>query len=144
MPKKPSKKFLPYQVFVSHATPDKWIASAICEKIKKSGAVFFRDDKDIQGGDSIPQELRIAIRRSKEFIVLWSPETINRTWVHMEIGAAWLLKRRITVILCHTTMDTVPNMIKTEKAHGINDTPNYIKELRQRVLKHQKAPKKTS
>lgn len=43
----------PYQVFVSHATSDKWLAKAICEKIEATGAVTFRDDRDIHGGDDI-------------------------------------------------------------------------------------------
>jgi hypothetical protein len=30
-----------YQVFVSHATADKWIAKAICEHLEDAGAVTF-------------------------------------------------------------------------------------------------------
>jgi hypothetical protein len=37
----------PYQVFVSHATADKWIAKVICERIDATGATSFRDDRDI-------------------------------------------------------------------------------------------------
>jgi hypothetical protein len=40
-----------YQVFVSHATADKWIATAFCEKIRSAGASFFRDDHEIKAGD---------------------------------------------------------------------------------------------
>jgi hypothetical protein len=40
-----------YQVFVSHATADKWIARVICEKLEQVGATTFRDDRDIAGGD---------------------------------------------------------------------------------------------
>jgi hypothetical protein len=45
----------PYQVFVSHATADKWLAKAICEKFEATGAATFRDDRDIRGGDDIPE-----------------------------------------------------------------------------------------
>jgi hypothetical protein len=35
-----------YQVFLSHATTDKWLAKTLCEKIEASGATTFRDDRD--------------------------------------------------------------------------------------------------
>ncbi len=53
---KPAVK--PYQVFISHATADKWLARVICEKIEAIGAATFRDDRDILGGDDIPEEIR--------------------------------------------------------------------------------------
>ena len=40
-----------YQVFVSHATADKWLASTLCDKIEAVGASTFRDDRDINGGE---------------------------------------------------------------------------------------------
>jgi hypothetical protein len=71
----------PYQVFVSHATADKWLAKAVCEKIEAAGAATFRDDRDIRGGDDIPEEIRRQIKLSKEIVVLLTPESINRQWV---------------------------------------------------------------
>ena len=55
-----------YLVFVSHASADKWIARAFCEKIEASGARTFRDDRDIEGGDSIPDEIRKKIIEADE------------------------------------------------------------------------------
>ena len=57
-----------YLVFVSHATPDKWLAKTICEKIEQSGAATFRDDRDIQGGDDIPDVIRKNIIRANELL----------------------------------------------------------------------------
>lgn len=37
-----SKKPPPYQVFVSHATEDKWIARTLCEKMESVGAAWGR------------------------------------------------------------------------------------------------------
>ena len=39
-----------YQVFVSHATADKWIATTFCEKIDAIGASSFRDDRTVLSG----------------------------------------------------------------------------------------------
>ena len=60
----------PYQVFLSHATADKWLATVLCEKIELTNAVCFRDDRDIEGGDDIPENLRKQIKKSQELVVL--------------------------------------------------------------------------
>ena len=87
-PVKPKSVTAPYQVFVSHATPDKWVARTICEKIDGVlGAKTFRDDRDIDGGDDIPERLRMEIERSAELIVLLTPISVNRPWVLLEVGA---------------------------------------------------------
>ena len=74
--KVPRKK--PYQVFVSHATADKWIAKILCEKIEGTGATTFRDDRDIEGGDDIPEQIRRQIKQSKEMVVLLTPASVER------------------------------------------------------------------
>jgi len=129
----------PYLVFVSHATADKWLAKTICEKIEASGAAIFRDDRDIQGGDDIPDAIRKSIIRANELMVLLTPESVDRPWVLLEVGAAWGRKQRsrIIAVLCHVTVDTIPDMIASKKAVPLNDLDTYLKELRERVRRHQ-------
>lgn len=107
-----------YQVFVSHATADKWLAIAICEKIEGVGATTFRDDRDISGGDSIPEAIRTQIQVSRELVVLLTPESVDRPWVLLEVGAAWGRRRnyRIVPVLCHVTVDAIPDIIEGKKA----------------------------
>ncbi len=125
----------PYQVFISHATADKWIAKAICEKIENTGATTFRDDRDISGGDDIPEEIRRQIKRSKEIVVILTPESIDRRWVILEVGAAWgwSKRMRITIVMCHVSVDPIPDMIKNKKAINLNQIEDYLSELTQRV-----------
>jgi len=52
----------------------------------------FLDEKDIHGGDSIPESIRAKIRECHEFVVLLSRYSIDRQWVLVEVGAAWGLK----------------------------------------------------
>ena len=68
----------PYQVFVSHASADKWLARTVCEKIEETGASTFRDDRDINGGDDIPEEIRRQIKQSREIVVLLTPDSVDR------------------------------------------------------------------
>jgi hypothetical protein len=125
----------PYQVFVSHATADKWIAKIICEQIERTGATTFRDDRDIRGGEDIPEEIRRQIKQSKEMVVLLTPESVERRWVTLEVGAAWGSSKRIriTTLLCHVSVDPIPALIKSKKAINLNEIDNYLNELAHRV-----------
>jgi hypothetical protein len=108
------------QVFVSHATT-------------------FRDDRDIQGGDDIPDEIRRQIQRSKELVVLLTPCSKGREWVTLEIGAAWgwggggSRRKHIVVVLCHVDVDTIPAILKSKKAINLNDLGDYVAEVGRRV-----------
>ena len=126
-----------YQVFLSHATADKWVAKVICEKIEATGASTFRDDRDIDGGDDIPEKIRQQIIRSREMLVLLTPESVNRLWVLFELGAAWGRRSnfRIVTILDHVGTDRIPPLIKNKKAVKINDLDQYIREISSRVKK---------
>ncbi|TMQ32061.1 MAG: toll/interleukin-1 receptor domain-containing protein [Planctomycetota bacterium] len=126
-----------YQVFVSHATADKWLATTFCEKIEATGATTFRDDRDINGGDDIPEEIRTQIKRSRELVVLLTPESVDRPWVLLEVGAAWCWRRdyRVVPILCHVTVDGIPDIIKGKKGFHLNEFEQYLRELTKRVKK---------
>lgn len=126
-----------YKVFVSHATADKWVARAICEKLDALGATTFRDDRDIKGGDDIPEEIRSEIKRSKELVVILTPVSVNRPWVLLEVGVAWGWSRntRITAILYHVTADTIPDIIKSKKAIALNDFDTFAGEVAARIKK---------
>jgi hypothetical protein len=124
-----------YQVFVSHATADKWIATVICEKIEAAGATTFRDDRDIEGGDNIPDKVLAQIRRSREMVVILTPKSVDRPWVLIEVGAALGRGRgiRIVPILYHVEIDPIPEMLKSKRAYHLNDFDSYLKGVSDRV-----------
>lgn len=123
------------QVFVSHASADKWIATTFCEKIEAIGASTFRDDRDINGGDDIPETIRTKIKQSSELVVLLTPKSVDRPWVLLEVGAAWGWRKdyRIVPILYQVTVDAIPAIIKGKKAFNLNDFDQYLKELNERI-----------
>jgi hypothetical protein len=129
------KRSKPYQVFISHATSDKWIAKVLCEKIESVGAATFRDDRDINGGDDIPEEIRKQIKQSREMIVLLTPQSVDRIWVALEVGGAWCWSKsvRIVLVMYHVSVDPIPDMIKNKKAIPLNDFDQYVGELKERV-----------
>jgi hypothetical protein len=133
--KKPSR---PYRVFVSHATADKWIARTICEKLEARGVPTFRDDRDIKGGDDIPEEIQRELSRSDELLVLLTPNSVNRPWVVLEVGMALARKRRIIPVLCHVSVDPIPAMIRSKKAYELNEVDRYFDEVCERMTERSK------
>jgi hypothetical protein len=130
-------------VFLSHATVDKWVAKVLCEKIEAAGASTFRDERDINGGDDIPEEIRRQIKRSQEMVVLLTPASVGREWVLLEVGAAWGWRKdaRIVAVLDHVDIDPIPEIIKSKKAIRINDFDNYLTEVCTRVHRGKNAKK---
>jgi hypothetical protein len=123
-----------HQVFLSHATADKWLAVTLCEKIEATGAPTFRDDRDIQEGDLIAKEIFAQIRRSKEFVVLLTPASVTRPWVLLEIGAACECRSlRIIPITYHVGIEQIPAIIHQNKGFALNDVDKYLAELANRL-----------
>jgi hypothetical protein len=122
-----------YRIFVSDATADKWLATVMCEKVESTGAQTFRDDRDIDGGDDLPERLRREIKRCQEMVVLITPESIDRPWVLLEVGGAWFRGMRITPVLCHVKVDRIPEIIKSKKAVLLNEFRAYVDALRRRL-----------
>jgi hypothetical protein len=71
-------------------------------------------------------------------LVLLTPESFNRQWIVLEVGAAWGRRKnyRIIVVLCHAGVDTIPAIISSKKAYSINVLDEYLTELKRRVEKH--------
>jgi hypothetical protein len=107
----------------------------ICEKIEAAGASTFRDDRDIHGGDDIPEEIRRQIKRSQELVVLVTPESANRPWVLFEVGAAWGRGQRVRIVavMHHVNVESIPALIKEKKAISLNDFDHYLGELERRI-----------
>ena len=137
MAKKKTKEAQPrpkqYRVFISHATHDKWIAKILCEKLEETGADTFRDDRDIEGGDSIPDVILSEIRICDEIVVLLTPESVQRQWVLVEIGIAIGVERRIIPLIYHIDTEQIPDIIKSSRGFDLNDLDDYLTDLSKRM-----------
>ena len=126
-----------YLVFISHSEKDRWIArqmaALIEERGRKHGIKAFLDEKDIQGGESIPDSIRKNIQECREFVVLLSRYSVKRPWVLIEIGAAWALEKRIVAITDKVTPEEMPAIIAPYKAIDLNEYDKYVEQLVNRV-----------
>jgi hypothetical protein len=87
-----------YRVFLSHSHKDRWIAkqcARLIEEAAKPRVEVFFDEKDIEGGQSIPDSVRTGIEKCDELVVLLSRYSKERLWVLIEVGAAWGLRKPI-------------------------------------------------
>jgi hypothetical protein len=126
-------------VFISHSTKDRWIAKQIANVIEEKGRPYeiktFLDEKDIEGGESIPESIRRNIQDCSEFLVLLSRYSIDRPWVLIEIGAAWVLGKRIVAIVDKVSPEEMPDVIAPYKAIDLNSFDEYLKQLISRTQK---------
>lgn len=126
-----------YLVFISHSNKDRWIAGQIAKIIEEKGQEYglrvFLDEKDIESGDSIPESIRKNIQACDEFIVLLSRYSVDRPWVLIEIGAAWVLGKRIIAIIDKVTPEEMPDAITPYKAIDLNNFDEYLKEILKRA-----------
>ncbi len=127
----------PYRVFVSHSTYDKWVATALCDKLEAAGIVTFRDDRDIEGGGDIAESIRESIKECSEVLVLITPQSVERRWVVLEIGMAFMAGKRIVPILFHATADQLPDIIEKKRAFDINQFDAYLADLLKRKTRYE-------
>lgn len=79
----------PYRVFVSHGSDDRWIAEQIARHLSDLGADTFLDETNIPKGANFKQIIHKEIAQSNEVVALFTPWSAKRSWVWIEIGAAW-------------------------------------------------------
>jgi len=124
----------PYRVFLSYSHKDRWIASQIVNLILgERGVVVFQDEKDIEGGEQFPDKIRNAIQQCDEFLVLLTPNSRGREWVHLEIGGAWVLRKLLAPILSNLRPQDMPEVLQHRQAIDLNHFEDYLGQLRERI-----------
>ena len=123
-------------MFLSHAHQDRWIArqcARIIEEAAKPHVEVFFDEKDIEGGQSIPDSVRTGIERCDEFVVLLTRNSKDRPWVLIEMGAAWGLRKPIIAIIDKIGPKEMPDILSPFKAIDLNDFDQYIDQFLRRT-----------
>ncbi len=137
-----------YSVFLSHSHKDRWIARQCARLIEEAARPLvevFLDEKDIEGGQSIPDSVRTAIERCDEFVVLMSRYSISSSWVLAEMGAAWGLRKPIIAIVDKIGPKELPDIVGYYKAIDLNDFDQFIEQFSKRAKANGKrGPRKTS
>lgn len=103
------------------------------------GAEPFLDETDIPKGANFKQIIHTEIASSDEVIALFTPWSAKRSWVWIEIGAAWGQgKPVVAVFYAMELRDLEENgqgrgMLEDINVLQLNDMDRYLAELATRV-----------
>jgi TIR domain len=131
-----SKKKL---IFVSHSGQDTWVARQIAKEIELRSAKPFLDEADVNVGAEFEEDIREFLDKADELIVLFTPWSLERAYVWAEIGAAWIRRIPIIVILHGLSVEdfqarpNAPVFLKKRDIIGLNDIDQYFQQLGERV-----------
>lgn len=127
-------------VFISHAGEDTWIARQIAREVTSRGARPFLDQADIDVGAEFEDDIRLFLDRANELIVLFTPWSLERPYVWAEIGAAWIRRIPIVVVLLGLTpaefqsRPNTPVFLKKRDLIHLNQIDQYLDQLQERVV----------
>lgn len=133
-----------YKVFVSHGGTDMWLAGQISKEIQDHGALPFLDRTDIpKGSPDFKKIIRDEISASHELIALFTPWSAMRSWVWIEIGAAWIREIPVLAVFYGMDLDDLDKngqgkaILDDINVLGLNDFGTYLEQLRSRVERAQ-------
>ncbi len=126
-------------VFVSHSGEDTWVARQIARGISDCGAYPFLDEADVEVGAEFEEDIREFLDRAHELLVLVTPWSLDRPYVWAEIGAAWIRRIPIIVVLHGLSrrdfqaQPNVPVFLKKRDFITLNDVDDYFRQLGNRI-----------
>jgi hypothetical protein len=103
-----SRKTLPREVFLSHASRDRRFANRIAETLRRHGVPVWYSQTNLVGSQQWHDEIGKALARCDWFAIVLSPSALRSTWVRRELLYALNTPRlveRIVPIL-HRPCDT--------------------------------------
>ena len=77
---------------------DQAVADQLFRTLRPMPVEVWSDDQ-LRAGDDWSDVLRSRIRESDYFVLLLTPKTLESSWVHQELGAAWALGKRIVAVV---------------------------------------------
>src|SRR5262245_6551815 len=75
-------------VFISHATSDDAFVRELRLALAELHIPVWVDSRNLRGGNTLAPEIAQAIERARQVLVVFSPRTINSSWVRREIRQA--------------------------------------------------------
>lgn len=83
-----SKEEKMYDLFISHATPDKEdFVRPLAEAFRKQGLKVWYDEFELKVGDSLREKIDFGVKSSKCGLVVLSTSFFNRPWTDYELNS---------------------------------------------------------
>lgn len=87
-----------YRVFISHGSGDRWVAAQLAKAVRAAGALPFLDETNIAKGANFKKRIQEEIGLCHELIALFTPWSAQRSWVWIEVGAAWSQEKPVIAV----------------------------------------------
>jgi hypothetical protein len=129
----------PYRIFVSHGSDHRWIAGQIAKCLRDAGADTFLDETSIPKGANFKQIIHKEIAQSDEVIALFTPWSAKRSWVWIEMGAAWGQDKPVVAVFYGMDLGDLEQsgqgkgMLEDINVLQLNDIERYLTEVATRV-----------
>ena len=127
------------KVFISHASPELWVAKQLEAIAQSCGADTFLDVRNIDHGDDFEERIVKEAEDSTELLVLFTPIASDRKYVWLEIGMFFGARKRIVVALYGVSKAEIakdhltPLVLKKLDSVDLNDIDSYFNQLKGRV-----------
>ena len=136
-----------YDIFLSHASTDKFVARLVRRYFGSHNLYSWFDEKDMRRNgvfydDDIRAEIKSAMEKCRNFIVLLSASSVSNSWVQEEIAMAkeLLAQGRIEKIYClvfdETKPEEIPEWDKSIEVHylaGVFSKLDILTNIREEI-----------
>lgn len=115
------------------------MARQLAQEIASCGAQPFLDEADVDVGAEFEEDIRGFLEKTDELVVLFTPWALTRPYVWAEIGAAWIRRIPIVVVLHGLSVSdfqaqpNAPVFLKKRDILRLNDIDRYFEQLRARI-----------
>jgi len=111
-----------YDVFISYTHRDTHLAQEIREELLETGLKCFMAEKDVKPASDWSEEIRFALQASDLVLLLITTRSLDRPWILLETGAAWVLGKKILPVLNQVDPETLVEPLKNRQARFVETT----------------------
>ena len=123
-----------YDVFLSYSSLDHEEANRIKEKLERERLKCYMASVQVKTGDNFSDHIAEAFINSMEVCLLFTPNSVKSDWVKLEIGASWVLKKRIVSVLFQMKNEDLPDNLKSFQAINYYQLNRYVEEVKLRKI----------
>lgn len=120
-----------WDCFISYFSGDDSFVSKLTNDLKARDVVVWRDETEILVGDSITDRIEEGLTKSYCFIIVITPEALERPWVQEELRAAYTRRRagnlKILPVLYQDS--EIPLFLADYKYADFRDGARYHEQL---------------
>jgi TIR domain len=120
-----------YDCFICYFSGDKAFAVKLEADLNQRDLRPWRDEGEIEVGDSISDKLELALKDSYSFVIILSKEALQRPWVREELRAAFSLRveEQLKILPVLYKDCEMPVFLMDYKHADFREEKNYAEQL---------------